>query len=93
MSVYLDDYVKQHYNVLAEIVDKILEAGIILAKSEIEVCHRCGETWTDIHVGHTLTCNDLRDLLDILDGWWWCISPLSGTSDYRLSINFKTLEL
>lgn len=93
MSETLLGYQQTHRNEFSTIIGKILERGIMLENTKINIREHEGETWCDIYLGYSLTCYDLKELAVILNGWWWCVGDLFNKEGYRLTICFNDLAL
>lgn len=90
MSVTISEYLTSHDNKLAALLKSEDLSGIFLNDTLINIVFRHDEWWCDIFPDYTLTCNDLNAMATAFAGYWWCISPTFGGSQYSVSIDLGT---
>lgn len=93
MSVTISEYCLTNDNKLVKCLKRALDCGNFLDCTLIEIIQRNDEWWCDIFMDYTLSCNDLKELADTFEGYWWCVSPYWGETNYRVSVNLRNEKL
>lgn len=87
MSVFIKDYCKSHTNDFAKRLKKLCKVDVFIGSDGIIFDDSREDIIAKISIGHTISCNDIIFMQDVLAGCYWRFVPSFDDHNFALWID------
>lgn len=89
MSVFIEDYCKANTNDFASRLDRLHDEAVIICSDELEFSNVVVGVMAKIYIAHTISCNDIEIMQQVLAGCYWRFTPSFKGTGFELWIDLK----